>query len=148
MQKNRILKWLRINYAVSFVSALLVMVAFESGYLRRGLLSQLLTESDAYTVQVVAVMLTVALVPFAIKSFSRNLKKAKGVSNNEFLRLYSKNTLRRIFLLFIAVVVNEFVYYGFGYEGALYCAIIGYGALVYSFPTKHVLENYIQELNN
>ena len=47
-----------------------------------------------------------------------------------------------MFLLFIAIVVNIFVYYGIEYNGALYCAIISFGALLYSYPTGKVLDEY------
>lgn len=148
MQKDRILKSLRVNYAVSFIAALLVVVAFESGYLHKGALLTVLSNTAVYIMQVVTVMLTVILIPLAIKGFSNNLKKAKGVSEREFLKIYSKNTLRRVFLLFIAIIVSEFAYYGLNYEGALYCAILAYGSLIYSYPTKLVLEDCLQDLNN
>lgn len=148
MQKDRVLKWLRINYAVSVASALLVVLAFESGYLYKGALLNVMSESTVYVVQVMSVMLTVLLIPLAIKSFTRGLAKAKNMGGKAAsLSFFNKKALQRIFILFIAIVVSEFVYYGLNYEGALYCAILGYGALAYSYPTRTVLEDYIQGSN-
>ena len=44
-------------------------------------------------------------------------------------------------LLFIVLVVNIFVYYGISYDGAMYCGIVSFGALLYSCPTEKVLDD-------
>jgi hypothetical protein len=90
-------------------------------------------------------MLTVVLIPLAIKGFTASLEKSKGLPEADFLNLFCKKSLQRIFLLFIVVVLNEFVYYALGYESALYCGVLGFGAMIYSFPTKMVLEQYLAE---
>ena len=148
MQKERILKSLRINYFISLAATLFIIAAFESGYLYKGTLANVLTPDAVYAVEVVTVMLTIMFIPLAIKGYTRSLKKAHGMSEREFLKLYTKKSLQRIFILFVAVAVSEFVYYGLNYEGAMYCAVLGYGALLYSYPTKQVLEDYIQNLKN
>ena len=51
--------------------------------------------------------------------------------------------MQRMFLLFIALVVNIFVYYGIEYAGAMYCAILSFGALLYSYPTGKGLDGYM-----
>ena len=105
MQKDRVLKWLRINYAVSVASALLVVLAFESGYLYKGALLNVMSESTVYVVQVMSVMLTVLFIPLAIKSFTRGLAKAKNMGGKAAsLRFFNKKALQRIFILFIAIV--------------------------------------------
>ena len=88
-------------------------------------------------------MVTIAIIPFAIKGFSRAMKKTAGLDNITILKLYGKKSIQRMFLLFIALVVNIFVYYGIKYDGALYCGIVSLGALIYSYPTENVLNEYL-----
>ena len=145
MGKNGIIKSLRINYIAAIVSALAVLLAFECGWLEKGALTNVLSSNEMYVVQVVIIMLTIMFIPLAIKGFTRSLEKAKNLSEDAFLVVFCKKSLQRIFLLFLVLVVNEFAYYGLGYDSALYCGLLGLGSMIYSFPTKMVLEQYLGE---
>lgn len=147
MDRKEILKSLRINHIFSLLASLLVIVAFETGVLAKGALAVVVPDGGVYVIQVVAVMLTVLLVPLAIKGFSSSLGKAKGLGEEEFLKLFTKKSMQRIFLLFIALLLNAFVYYGVGYEGSLYCGLLSLCALIYSFPTRNVLEECLEKNN-
>lgn len=84
------------------------------------------------------------LIPLAIKGFTNSIAKAGDMDDRSALNLYYKKSLQRISLLFIVIVINEFAYYGVGYEGALYCGLFGYGSMIYSFPTRMVMEQFLQ----
>ena len=142
MNRENVLKSLKFNFATSVFAAIIAVAAFETGFLTKGALAISLTMDDLYYIEVSTIMLTIAIIPFAIKGFSRAMSKGKGLDSNAFLKLYSQKSLLRMFLLFIALVVNIFVYYGIEYNGAMYCAILSFGALIYSYPTGKVLEGY------
>ena len=142
MNRENVLKSLKFNFATSIFALIIAVAAFETGYLTKGALAMNLAHEDLYYIEVSAVMLTIAIIPFALKGFSRAMKKGADLDGIAFLKLYSKKSLLRMFLLFIAIVVNIFVYYGIEYNGALYCAIISFGALLYSYPTGKVLDEY------
>lgn len=144
MNKENILKYLKINYAVAFIATFVVVVAFESGFITKGLLANHISSSNYYMLQVVTIMLTVMLIPLAIKGFTNSIAKAGDMDDRSALNLYYKKSLQRISLLFIVIVINEFAYYGVGYEGALYCGLFGYGSMIYSFPTRMVMEQFLQ----
>ena len=139
MEKKDIIKSLRINHFFSLFAAVIAICSFEAGLLSKGALAQAVSATAVYVIQVAVVMLTVLLVPFAIKSFTNCLNKKVGQSEEDYLKLFVK----RIFILFIVLLLNVFVYYGVEYEGSLYCGILALGALIYSYPTKQVLEQYI-----
>lgn len=145
MEKRAIIKSLRINYVVSFVAALVVLLAFELGFIEKGLLAKTVSSTTLYVMQVATVLLTVSLIPLAIKGFASSLEKAKGQPEADILKLFCKRSLQRIFLLFIVVVFSEIVYYALGYEGALYCGVLGYGFMIYCFPTEMVLDQYLAD---
>lgn len=145
MNKNAIIKSLRISYVVSLIAALAVVLAFEFDLIEEGAFAKLLSSTMVYALQVVTVMLTVILIPLAVKGFTKSLEKAKALSEYKFTKLFFKKSLIRMFLLFIVILVNIFVYYGLGYNGALYCGLFGLGSMIYSFPTKMVFEHYFGE---
>jgi hypothetical protein len=142
MNKENVLKSLKFNFATSIFAAIIAIAAFETGYLTKGALAMNLTQEDIYYIEVCSIMLTIAIIPFALKGFSRAMSKGASLGNSAFLKLYSKKSLLRMFLLFIALVINIFVYYGIEYDGAMYCAILSFGALLYSYPTGKVLDEY------
>ena len=145
MDRGKIIRSLRINYIVSIVAALAVVLAFELGFIEKGAMVNVVSADTMYMIQVTAVMLTIALIPLAIKGFTRAMEKVKGNPEEVVVALFCKKSLQRIFLLFLVVVINEFVYYGLGYDSSLYCCLIGLGSMIYSFPTKMVLEQSLGE---
>ena len=142
MNRENVIKSLRFNFATSVFAAIIAIAAFETGYLTKGALAMSLGVEDIYYIEVSAIMLTMAIIPLAIKGFSRAMKKGANMDNYALLKLYSKKSLQRMFLLFIALVINIFIYYGVEYKGAMYCAILSFGALLYSYPTGKVLDEY------
>ena len=148
MDRDSVLKGLRFNFATSIFAALIAVAAFETGYLTKGALTPFIDEESLYYIEVSAIMLTMAIIPFALKGFSRAMAKGTSLDNMAYLKLYNKKSLQRMFLLFIALVVNIFVYYGTEYDGAMYCAILSFGALLYSYPTGKVLDEYRNKKEN
>ncbi|MBR4966667.1 MAG: hypothetical protein IKY19_00360 [Bacteroidaceae bacterium] len=147
MNKENVIKSLRFNFATSVFAALIAIAAFETGYLTKGVLALSLSEEDLYYIEVCTIILTIGIIPFAIKGFSRAMKKASNIDNIAFLKLYSKKSLQCMFLLFISLVINIFVYYGIDYDGAMYCAILSFGALLYSYPTGKIFDEYNNNSN-
>ncbi len=148
MNRENVLKGLKFNFATSIFAALIAVAAFETGYLTKGALTPFIDEESLYYIEVSAIMLTIAIIPFALKGFSRAMAKGTNLDNMAHLKLYNKKSLQRMFLLFIALVVNIFVYYGTEYDGAMYCAILSFGALLYSYPTGKVLDEYRNKKEN
>ena len=142
MNRANVLKSLKFNFATSIFATIIAIAAFETGYLVKGALAMNLGEQDLYYIEVSTIMLTMAIIPLALKWFSRTMSKSTNLDKNAFLKLYSKMSLIRMFLLFIALIVNIFIYYGVDYNGAMYCAIVSLGALLYSYPTGKVLDEY------
>ena len=148
MNRDNVLKGLKFNFATSIFAALIAVATFETGYLTKGALTPFIDEESLYYIEVSAIMLTMAIIPLALKGFSRAMAKGTSLDNMAYLKLYNKKSLQRMFLLFIALVTNIFVYYGTEYDGAMYCAILSFGALLYSYPTGKVLDEYRNKKEN
>ena len=144
MNKETVLRSLRINHVVAFAATLVIVAAFECGFVAKGVLAGLISSSAYYMLQVATVMLTVILVPMAIKSFTKAAGKCSGMSEGDALKLYTRMSMQRTVLVFLVIIINGFAYYGLGYEGSLYCGLFGYGSMIYAFPTKMVMEQFLQ----
>ena len=149
MKKNTIIKSLRINHIVTLLVALAVVLSFECGLLQKGVLLNSVSATATYVIQVAVVMLTVILIPLAIKGFTSALDRAKGMSEDAFLVVFCKKSMQRTLLLFFVMVLSAFAYYALAYDGAMYCGLLGLGFMIYGFPTRMTLEHYLNgEENN
>ena len=142
MNRENVLKGLKFNFITSIFAAAIAIAAFETGYLTKGALTPFVGEEGLYYIEVTAVMLTMAIIPLALKLFSRAMSKSTELNDTAYLKLYNRKSLQRMFLLFVSLVINIFVYYGIEYDGAMYCAILSFGALLYSYPTGKILDGY------
>ena len=98
-----------------------------------------------YIIQVFVVLFTLIFISVAIKGFTWNLERAKGLAEERFVVKFVRSSMYRTSFLFCVLAVNAIAYCMIGYEGALYCGLLGLGAMVYSFPTKRVLEQYLND---
>lgn len=98
-----------------------------------------------YIIQVFVVLFTLIFISVAIKGFTWNLERAKELPEERFVAKFFKGCIHRTNFLFCVLAVNAIAYCMIGYEGALYCGLLGLGAMVYSFPTKRVLELYLND---
>lgn len=143
MNTEKTIKALKFNHIVAFLATLAIIVAFEGGFLQKGALATLLSPDNIYMLEVTTVMITIALIPLALKSFTRAMKRATGEGKMKLFRTFSNMSLVRTSLLFVVIAVNAFIYYGIEYDGALYCGLFGYCALAYSYPTASTLYSYM-----
>lgn len=142
MNKDNVIKSLKRHYYAMFAVILITLLAFEFG-LKDGLFIENVSPNALYVIQVFAIMFTVVFIPLAIVGFTKSIEKAMNLPQEAFFMKFLKRGMRRINLLAAVMAVNILVYYRFGYDGALYCGLLGLGAMVYSFPTKNVLEQYL-----
>lgn len=144
MNKDNVIKSLKRHYYAMLAVVLVTLLVFEFG-LKEGLLIENVSPSALYVIQVFAIMFTVVFIPLAIVGFTKSIEKAMSLPQEAFFLKFLKRGMRRINLLAAVLAVNIVVYYRFGYDGAMYCGLLGLGAMIYSFPTKNVLEQYLGE---
>ena len=141
MNNEKIIGILRKHYFAMLAVLLIMVLTCEFGFKEP---LPVVTPTAMYIIQVFAVMFTVALIPFAVVGFTKAMEKAKGLSRDAFVVKFLQKSMRRVNLLVTVVAVNVLVYYRLGYDGALYCGLLGLGAMIYSFPVKNVLEQYLK----
>ena len=140
MEYDKIIKTLRIHYfaMLAVVSAMILFLEVRFGKKPEAVLPETM-----YIIQVFVILFTLIFISVAIKGFTWRLEKAKGLSEELFLSKFVKSSVLRTNLLFIVIAVNAMAYCMIGYDGALYCGLLGLGAMIYSYPTKRVLELFL-----
>lgn len=138
--ENKIIKTLRIHY-FAMLAVVCAMIAFLELRFEEKLTFAL---PDAmYITQVFVIMFTLIFISVAIIGFTKSLEKAKGLSKEDAMVLFLRKGMQRTNLLFCVLAVNAMAYCIIGYEGALYCGLVALGAMIYSFPTKRVLDEFL-----
>lgn len=143
MENKNTLKKIRTMWWMQATVVAIVIALFETGFITQGLFAP--TPATRYVINVAAIMLTMALIPLAIKGFSTMMRKAKKKKMPHFIDYYRTMSNARISILFTVVMINALLYYGMSNEGALYCGILGLAAAIYSYPTEEVLNIYMKE---
>lgn len=117
---------------------------FESGMLAKGSITP--APTARYIIDVAGVMLTITLIPLALKGFSALIKREIERKNPHFIEFFHAKSTARLSILFAAIMMNIVLYYGTGNESALYCGILAVGAFIYSYPTMATLNNCLEHI--
>ena len=116
---------------------------FETGILTRGTIAA--DATTRYFLDVAGVLLTIGLIPLALKRFSSATSAAKESDDATFAQTYCRESGIRLALLFAVTTTNIGLYYGTGNNGALYCALAGAALYIYSFPRKRTMQRMREE---
>lgn len=142
MKPQTLLRHLRIEYFALLAVSLLIVLLYECGVWEKGLLAQ--DPQTEYAAQTLGIILTMGLIPLAIKGFVTILKKRiLPLPAQEALKPYLLWSEVRIALLWVVVIISLPVYYGSSDIG-LYCAIVGALASLYCFPTKTLIKRELE----
>ena len=146
MQKREAIRKIRITFWVQMAITAAIVAIFETGLLQKNCID--LTPTTRYIADVAGIMLTIALIPLAIKGFGAQMQKAATKAPTQFIEYYHSKSNARLSILFFVTVGNLALHYGTGNNSALYCALFGIVATIYCYPTENALNNYTQEENN
>ena len=139
--ENKIIKKLRIHYFALLAAVCAMVVFFELCFKEK----PAVTPDAMYMIQVFVIMFTLIFISVAIVGFTKSLEKAKGLSKEAAAVVFLKKGMHRIYFLFCVLAVNAAAYCILDYEGALYCGLITLGAVIYSFPTERVLDEFLND---
>lgn len=128
-----LIRRLKIEYTIFWLSAILLLLLYESGLLAEGVL--LTDPLTCYIAQTVGILLTLCLIPFSLKMFSLALfKRIIQLPQEEALVSYRRWCEIRLALLTIVVLINLSIYYlTLSSIGGL-CALLGLLASLFCIP--------------
>lgn len=143
MEIKNIVRRLWTEYVAVWALSLGLLVLYEAGVLEEGALAH--DGRICYVLQTASVILTLCLIPVALKMFSQALdKRVRLLPRPEALYSYLRWSEVRLAMLTIVVLVGLSVYYSTLSSIGGLCALVGLLATLFCLPGETKLRN---ELN-
>lgn len=137
---ENVIKRLRIEYFLIWIITILLVSAFEYDFINVGISAT--DENVKYILQVIGILLSLSLIPFALKLFTITKVKNKIMSGNEINGLaYLHFSELRLLFLAIPIVFNLISYYLTLESSNALCVLITLLSLLFCWPSKKRVVN-------
>ena len=139
-QIKRILIIQKSAFLGVWTAPLLLVVLYETGLYQEGLLAG--NAQMEYILQSVSILLTIGLIPFALRMFNLNLvKRIKDLPLQQALKSYQTWSLLRLALLFVPAIMALSFYYLTINTTNLFCACMALIATLFCVPSENRIKN-------
>ena len=139
-QIKRILIIQKSAFLGVWTAPLLLVVLYETGLYQEGLLAG--NAQMEYILQSVSILLTIGLIPFALRMFNLNLvKRIKELPLQQALKSYQAWSLLRLALLFVPAILSLSFYYLTMNTTNLFCACMALVATLFCVPSENRIKN-------
>ena len=148
-QIKRILIIQKSAFLGVWTAPLLLVVLYETGLYQEGLLAG--NAQMEYILQSVSILLTIGLIPFALRMFNMNLvKRIKELPLQQALKSYQIWSNVRLSLLFVPAIMAMSFYYLTMNTTNLFCACMALVATLFCVPSENRIKNELdlpEEIN-
>ncbi len=139
-QIKRILIIQKSAFLGVWTAPLLIVVLYETGLYQEGLLAG--NAQMEYILQSVSILLTIGLIPFALRMFNMNLvKRINELPLQQALKSYQAWSLLRLALLFVPAILALSFYYLTMNTTNLFCACMALIATMFCVPSESRIKN-------
>ena len=139
-QIKRILIIQKSAFLGVWTAPLLLVVLYETGLYQEGMIAG--NAQMEYILQSVSILLTIGLIPFALRMFNMNLvKRIKDLPLQQALKSYQTWSLLRLALLFIPAILALSFYYLTMNTTNLFCACMALIATLFCVPSESRIKN-------
>lgn len=139
-QIKRILIIQKSTFLGVWTAPLLLVVLYETGLYQEGLLAG--NAQMEYIIQSVSILLTIGLIPFALRMFNLNLvKRIKELPLQQALKSYQTWSFLRLALLFVPAILALSFYYLTMNTTNLFCACMALIATLFCVPSENRIKN-------
>ena len=139
-QIKRILKWQIVAFILVWALPLVYALLHELGILSQGALA-----GDAkmeYIFQTIGILMTIVLIPFALRIFNLNLvKRIQELPLQQALKSYRIWSDVRLALLVVPALINLQFYYLTLNNTGLFCAAMSLIASLFCVPSENRIKN-------
>ena len=132
-----------------WTAPLLLVVLYETGLYQKGI--QAGNAQMEYIFQSISILLTIGLIPFALRMFNLNLvKRIKELPLEQALKSYQIWSNVRLSLLFVPAIMAMSFYYLTMNTTNLFCACMALVATLFCVPSENRIKNELdlpEEIN-
>ena len=150
--KEKIRKILSIQkgaFITVWAAPILLAVLYETGLYPKGI--QAGNAQMEYIFQSISILLTIGLIPFALRMFNLNLvKRIKELPLEQALKSYQKWSDVRLSLLFVPAIMAMSFYYLTMNTTNMFCACMALIATLFCVPSENRIKNELdlpEEIN-
>ena len=148
-QIKRILIIQKSAFLGVWTAPLLLVVLYETGLYQEGMIAG--NAQMEYILQSVSILLTIGLIPFALRMFNLNLvKRIKELPLQQALKSYQIWSNVRLSLLFVPAIMAMSFYYLTMNTTNLFCACMALIATLFCVPSENRIKNELdlpEEIN-
>ena len=139
-QIKRILIIQKSAFLGVWTAPLLLVVLYETGLYQEGMIAG--NAQMEYILQSVSILLTIGLIPFALRMFNLNLvKRIKELPLQQALKSYQTWSILRLALLFVPAILALSFYYLTMNTTNLFCACMALIATLFCVPSENRIKN-------
>ena len=139
-QIKRILIIQKSTFLGVWTAPLLLVVLYETGLYQEGMIAG--NAQMEYILQSVSILLTIGLIPFALRMFNLNLvKRIKELPLQQALKSYQIRSILRLALLFVPAIMALSFYYLTMNTTKLFCACMALIATLFCVPSESRIKN-------
>ena len=139
-QIKRILIVQKSAFLGVWTAPLLLVVLYETGLYQEGMIAG--NAQMEYILQSVSILLTIGLIPFALRMFNMNLvKRIKDLPLQQALKSYQIWSILRLALLFVPAIMALSFYYLTMNTTNLFCACMALIATLFCVPSESRIKN-------
>ena len=139
-QIKQILKIQKGAFILVWVGPILLSVLNETGVFQKGVFYG--NAQMEYILQSVSILLTIGLIPFALRMFNLNLvKRIKELPLQQALKSYQMWSDVRLCLLFVPAILGVSFYYLTMNTTNLFCACMALIATLFCVPSESRIKN-------
>ena len=139
-QIKRILIIQKSAFLGVWTAPLLLVVLYETGLYQEGMIAG--NAQMEYILQSVSILLTIGLIPFALRMFNLNLvKRIKELPLQQALKSYQIWSILRLALLFVPAIMALSFYYLTMNTTNLFCACMALIATLFCVPSESRIKN-------
>ena len=139
-QIKRILIIQKSAFLGVWTAPLLLVVLYETGLYQEGMIAG--NAQMEYILQSVSILLTIGLIPFALRMFNLNLvKRIKELPLQQALKSYQIWSILRLALLFVPAILALSFYYLTMNTTNLFCACMALIATLFCVPSENRIKN-------
>lgn len=139
-QIKKVLNRQRIVFIFVWVLPFLYACLYETGLLPKGICVG--DANKVYILQTVGILLTIGLIPFALRMFSLQLvRRVKELPLRKALTSYRRWSDVRLSMLFVPAMINLQFYYLTMNTTGLFCAAMALIATLFCIPSESRMKN-------
>ena len=148
-QIKRILTIQKSLFLGVWTAPLLIVILYETGMYQEGIIAG--NAQMEYIFQSASILLTIGLIPFALRMFNLNLvKRIKELPLEQALKSYQIWSTVRLSLLFVPVILGLSFYYLTMNTTNLFCSCMALIATLFCMPSESRIKNELdlpEEIN-